>query len=45
LGGGKARELANLDHAEFQRELAARAIEVHYTEDDFKDELENLGIE
>lgn len=45
LGGGKARELANLNHAEFQRELAFRGIDIHYTEEDFREELGNLGID
>ncbi len=44
LGGGKTRELANLNHLEFQKALAARGIEIHYTEEDLKTELDNLGI-
>lgn len=44
LGGGKARELANLNHMEFQKALAARGIPIHYTEEDLRVELENLGI-
>lgn len=44
LGGGKARQLAGLNHLEFQKALAARAIEIHYTEEDLRTELDNLGI-
>lgn len=44
LGGGKARELANLNHVEFQQALGSRGIEIHYSEEDFQEELSNLGI-
>ena len=45
LNFGKARELANLNHLEFQLELAKREIDLHYGEDDLELDLKNLGIE
>jgi len=38
---GKAKELTGLNQLEFQQKLAARSIDIHYTQED----LENLGIE
>ena len=42
---GKARELAGLNQLEFQKELAAREIDIHYTKEDLNKDLENLGIQ
>ncbi len=44
LSMGRARGLANLNQIEFQKELALREIDIHYTEDDLNKDLENLGI-
>lgn len=44
LSMGKARTLSNLDQISFQKELGKRSIDIHYTEDDLKMELDNLGI-
>ncbi len=41
---GQARRLASLDHISFQQELAKRDIYIHYTEQDLKQDLDNLGI-
>ena len=41
---GQARHLAGLDQISFQKELAKRDIYIHYTEEDLKKDLENLGI-
>lgn len=41
---GQARHLAGLDHISFQQELAKRDITIHYTEEDLKKDLDNLGI-
>lgn len=41
---GQARHLAGLDQIRFQKELAKRDIYIHYTEDDLKKDLDNLGI-
>lgn len=41
---GQARHLAGLDQISFQKELAKRDIYIHYTEDDLKKDLDNLGI-
>lgn len=45
LSGGQARTLAGLDQISFQKELARRDINIHYTEEDLNKDLENLGIE
>lgn len=45
LSMGRARGLANLDHAAFLKELGARGIEQHYTQQDLDIDLQNLGIE
>ena len=42
---GKAKELTGLNQLEFQKELAARSIDIHYTKEDLNQDLENLGIE
>lgn len=42
---GQARRLAGIDQISFQKELAKRAIYIHYTEDDLRKDLENLGID
>lgn len=44
LSMGKAKELAGLNQLEFQQALAARNIDIHYTEEDLDKDLENLGI-
>lgn len=41
---GQARRLASLDHISFQKELSNRDIYIHYTEQDLKKDLDNLGI-
>ena len=44
LSMGKARTLSNLDQISFQKELGKRFIDIHYTEEDLKMDLDNLGI-
>ncbi|MFK7932151.1 MAG: UPF0175 family protein [Saprospiraceae bacterium] len=44
LSMGKAKELAGLNQREFQMELAKRKIDVHYSEEDLRTDLKNLGI-
>ncbi len=44
LSMGKARELANLNLPDFQKELAKREIDIHYTQEDLNKDLQNLGI-
>ena len=44
LSTGQARALVGMNQIEFQKELAARDIDIHYTEDDLEKDLENLGI-
>jgi predicted HTH domain antitoxin len=44
LSMGKARLLAGLDLLSFQKELATRKIDIHYTEEDLNKDLSNLGI-
>ncbi len=41
---GKARELASLSLLDFQKELAKREIDIHYTQEDLNKDLRNLGI-
>lgn len=41
---GQARRLASLDQISFQKELSKRDIYIHYTEQDLKKDLDNLGI-
>lgn len=41
---GQARQLSGLDQLSFQRELAKRNIYIHYSEEDLKKDLQNLGI-
>lgn len=45
LSMGKAREIAGLNLMEFQAELAAREIDLHYSEEDLDKDLKNLGLE
>ncbi len=44
LGAGKARELSTLNHLDFQKALASRNIDLHYSEESLHQELNNLGI-
>ncbi|MEZ4827154.1 MAG: UPF0175 family protein [Bacteroidia bacterium] len=41
---GQARNLAGLDQISFQKELAKRDIYIHYSEEDLRKDLKNLGI-
>lgn len=41
---GQASRLADLHQYEFQRELAARNIPVHYGEEDYKRDLQTIGL-
>lgn len=45
LSMGKAKELAGLNLLDFQKELGARKIDLHYSEEDLGIDLENLGID
>jgi predicted HTH domain antitoxin len=44
MSTGQARALVGLNQIEFQQELAARDIDIHYTEEDLEKDLKNLGI-
>jgi predicted HTH domain antitoxin len=44
LSMGKARELAKLHLIDFQKELAKRDIDIHYSREDLDKDLKNLGI-
>lgn len=44
MSTGQARALVGLNQIEFQKELAARDIDIHYTEEDLEKDLKNLGI-
>ena len=44
LSLGQARQLADLDQITFQRELVKRDIDIHYTEKELNDDLNNLNI-
>lgn len=44
LSMGKARALTHMNLLDFQRELAKRDIDLHYSEADFEQDLRNLGI-
>ncbi|MEM9833876.1 MAG: UPF0175 family protein [Bacteroidota bacterium] len=44
LSMGKARELAGLNLLDFQKGLAKREIDIHYTQEDLNKDLQNLGI-
>ncbi|WKN40761.1 UPF0175 family protein [Tunicatimonas pelagia] len=44
LSMGKTRELADLNLLDFQKELAKREIDIHYTQEDLDKDLQNLGI-
>ncbi len=41
---GQARHLASLDQISFQKQLAKREINIHYTEKHLNKDLDNLGI-
>lgn len=41
---GQAKILAGINQMEFQRALAERNIDIHYTEEDLQKDLQNLGI-
>ncbi|MEZ4776790.1 MAG: UPF0175 family protein [Bacteroidia bacterium] len=41
---GQARNLSGLDQISFQKELAKRDIYIHYSEEDLRKDLKNLGI-
>ncbi len=41
---GQCRHLSGLDQISFQKELAKRDINIHYTEEDLAKDLANLGI-
>lgn len=45
LSMGKARALTGLNLIDFQKELSAREIDIHYTEEDLNKDLKNLGID
>lgn len=45
LSMGKARALAGMNLLDFQRELAKREIDLHYSEADFEQDMRNLGID
>jgi len=45
LSSGKCRNLANLSHIEFQKELSKREIDRHYSQEDLDLDLKNLGVE
>ena len=44
MSTGQARHLVGLDPISFQKELAKRDINIHYTEEDLDKDLKNLGI-
>ncbi|MEZ4985857.1 MAG: UPF0175 family protein [Saprospiraceae bacterium] len=44
MSTGQARALVGLNQIEFQQELAARDIDIHYTEEDLEKDLKNLGV-
>lgn len=41
---GQASRLAGLHQYEFQKELAARNIPVHYSEEDYERDLQTIGL-
>lgn len=41
---GQASKLAGLHQFEFQKELTARDIPVHYGEEDFENDLQTVGL-
>ena len=41
---GQASRLAGLHQYEFQKELAARNIPVHYGEEDYRRDLQTIGL-
>ncbi|MFN2424684.1 MAG: UPF0175 family protein [Cryomorphaceae bacterium] len=42
---GQARVLAGLDQIAFQKELATRGVDIHFSKDDLNQDLKNLGID
>jgi predicted HTH domain antitoxin len=44
LSMGKARALVGMNLLDFQRELAKREIDLHYSEADFEQDMQNLGV-
>jgi predicted HTH domain antitoxin len=44
ISAGKACKLANLNHLNFQQELAKREIDIHYSREDLDLDMSNLGI-
>ena len=44
LSMGRAKALAGLHQIDFQKALASRNIDLHYSEADLNKDLENLGI-
>ncbi|MEL7220349.1 MAG: UPF0175 family protein [Bacteroidota bacterium] len=44
MSTGQARALVGMNQIEFQKELAAREIDIHYSKDDLEKDLKNLGI-
>lgn len=45
LSMGRARNLSGLDQISFQKELAKRDIDIHFTKEDLREDLRNLGID
>lgn len=41
---GQASKIAGLHQFEFQKELAARNIPVHYSEEDYERDLQTIGL-
>jgi predicted HTH domain antitoxin len=41
---GQASKLAGLHQYEFQKELAARNVSVHYGEEDYERDLQTIGL-
>lgn len=41
---GQASKLANLHQFEFQKELVARQIPIHYGEEDYERDLQTIGL-
>lgn len=42
---GQARALAGVDQMMFQKELALRGIDIHFSKEDLDQDLKNLGID
>jgi predicted HTH domain antitoxin len=41
---GQASKLAKIHQFEFQKELAAKNIPIHYAEEDYKRDLQTIGL-